>query len=55
MKQLQPTSVDEYIAEHKWGRGELARGGCAQAGKPAWSCEGLLVACTLPKEAKKTQ
>jgi small subunit ribosomal protein S1 len=56
MKQLQPTSVDEYIAEHKVG--DAVSGRVVDVRKQEASVElgeGLLVACTLPKEAKKTQ
>ena len=56
VKQLQPTSADEYIAEHKVG--DVVTGRVVDAGKNEARIElgeGLLASCALPKEPKKTQ
>jgi len=54
MKQLQPTSVDEYIAEHKVG--DTVTGRVVDVRKQDVRVElgeGLLAPCVLPKEQKK--
>ncbi|MGD0014638.1 MAG: 30S ribosomal protein S1 [Bryobacteraceae bacterium] len=56
IKQLQPTSVDEYIAEHKLG--DLVTGRIVEVAKGTARVElgeGLLAACPLPKEPKKEE
>jgi len=56
IKQLQPTSVDEYIAEHKVG--DVVSGRMVEVGKSEARVElgeGLIAPCTLPKEQKKDQ
>jgi len=56
IKQLQPTSADEYIAEHKLG--DLVTGRIVEVAKGAARVElgeGLLAACPLPKEPKKEE
>jgi len=53
IKQLQPTSVDEYIAEHK--AGDVVSGRIVDVAKGAARVElgeGLTVTCTLPKPQK---
>lgn len=54
MKQLIPTSADEYIAEHK--PGDLVTGRIVEVSKGVAQVElgeGLLAPCTLPNEPKK--
>ncbi len=54
MKQLIPTSVDEYIAEHK--AGDLVTGRIVEVAKGAARVElgeGLLASCSLPREKKE--
>jgi small subunit ribosomal protein S1 len=54
MKQLQPTSIDEYIAEHKVG--DVVSGRVVDAAKGSARVElgeGLVATCVLPKEQKK--
>jgi small subunit ribosomal protein S1 len=54
MKQLQPTSVDEYIAEHKVG--DTVTGRVVDVRKQDVRVElgeGLMAPCVLPKEPKK--
>jgi small subunit ribosomal protein S1 len=56
MKQLQPTTADEYIAEHKVG--DVVTGRLVEVRKQEASVElgeGLLAPCALPKEQKKVQ
>jgi small subunit ribosomal protein S1 len=56
MKQLQPTSADEYIAEHKVG--DVVTGRLVEVRKQEASVElgeGLLAPCALPREQKKVQ
>lgn len=56
MKQLQPTTADEYIAEHKVG--DIVTGRVVEVHKQEASVElgeGLLAPCALPREQKKTQ
>jgi small subunit ribosomal protein S1 len=53
IKQLQPTTADEYIAEHK--PGDVVSGRIVEVGKSEAKVElgeGLLAACALPKENK---
>jgi len=53
MKQLEPTSVDEYIAEHKPGdtvSGRLVE--CSQKKAKVELGEGVVAVCRLPVEAK---
>jgi small subunit ribosomal protein S1 len=53
IKQLQPTSTDEYIAEHKIG--DVVSGRVVDAAKGNARIElgeGLIAACALPKEQK---
>jgi small subunit ribosomal protein S1 len=54
MKQLQPTSADEYIAEHKVG--DIVTGRVIKAGKTSAEVElgeGVKASCALPKESGK--
>ncbi len=54
MKQLQPTSADEYIAEHKTG--DIVSGRVLKVGKAEAEVElgeGLKASCPLPKESGK--
>jgi small subunit ribosomal protein S1 len=54
MKQLQPTSTDEYIAEHK--SGDVVTGRVLKVGKAEAEVElgeGLKASCPLPKDARK--
>jgi small subunit ribosomal protein S1 len=56
VKQLQPTSADEYIAEHKVG--DVVTGRVVEVRKDEARVElgeGLLAPCVLPKEQKKVQ
>jgi small subunit ribosomal protein S1 len=56
MKQLQPTSADEYIAEHKVG--DIVTGRLVEVRKQEASVElgeALLAPCALPREQKKVQ
>ncbi len=56
IKQLQPTSVDEDIAEHKVG--DIVSGRMVDVGKNEARVElgeGLIAPCLLPKEQKKEQ
>ncbi len=56
MKQLQPTSTDEYIAEHK--AGDVVTGRVIRVGKTEAEVElgeGLKVSCPLPKDAGKSR
>jgi small subunit ribosomal protein S1 len=56
MKQLQPTTADEYIAEHKVG--DIVTGRLVEVRKQEASVElgeGLLAPCALPREQKKVQ
>lgn len=56
VKQLQPTSADEYIAEHKVG--DVVTGRVVEVRKDEARVElgeGLLALCALPKEQKKVQ
>jgi small subunit ribosomal protein S1 len=53
IKQLQPTTVDEYIAEHK--PGDVVSGRIVDVAKGSARVElgeGVLAACVLPKEQK---
>ncbi len=54
MKQLQPTSVDEYIAEHKVG--DTVTGRVVDAGAKLAKVElgdGVIAACRLPERSQK--
>jgi small subunit ribosomal protein S1 len=56
IKQLQPTSVDEYIAEHK--AGDVVSGRIVDVAKGAARVElgeGLTVTCALPKPQKAAE
>jgi len=56
IKQLQPTSVDEYIAEHKTG--DVVAGRIVDVAKGAARVElgeGLITTCTLPKQPKPAE
>jgi len=56
IKQLQPTSVDEYIAEHK--AGDVVSGRIVDVAKGSAKVElgdGLLVTCALPKQQKAAE
>jgi small subunit ribosomal protein S1 len=56
MKQLQPTTADEYIAEHKTG--DVVTGRVVEVAKNAAKVElgeGLTATCALPKEAKSAR
>jgi len=53
IKQLQPTSADEYIAEHKTG--DVVSGRIVDVGKGTAKVElgeGLMATCALPKPPK---
>jgi small subunit ribosomal protein S1 len=56
IKQLQPTSADEYIAEHK--AGDVVTGRIVDVGKGSAKVElgeGLMATCALPKPQKKAE
>ncbi len=56
MKQLEPTSADEYIAEHK--PGDVVTGRIVDIGRGEARVElgeGLVATCPLPKEAKAAE
>jgi small subunit ribosomal protein S1 len=56
MKQLQPTSADEYIAEHK--AGDVVTGRVIKVGKAEAEVElgeGLKASCRLPKDSGKAR
>ncbi len=56
IKQLIPTSADEYIAEHKTG--DVVSGRVVDAGKGSARVElgeGLIAECVLPKQQKKEE
>jgi len=56
IKQLQPTSADEYIGEHK--PGDIVTGRIVDVGRNEAKVEvgeGVVAVCTLPKEKKSAQ
>jgi len=56
IKQLQPTSADEYIAEHK--AGDVVTGRIVDVGKGSAKVElgeGLMATCALPKPQKRAE
>jgi small subunit ribosomal protein S1 len=56
IKQLQPTSVDEYISEHK--AGDIVTGRIVEVAKGAARVElgeGLVASCVLPKQPKASE
>jgi small subunit ribosomal protein S1 len=56
IKQMQPTSVDEYISEHK--QGDVVTGRIVEIAKGSAQVElgeGLIAACALPKQPKSSE